>query len=88
MGEGNTTQYEQSCGSFYIVGQILDAMKNKQTYNNSTVIITADHGCGSSFNSANIDDKLSNPILLIKRPGESGEKIKISNVQAISTFNR
>jgi len=65
VGEEVATEEGQLLGSMKIVLSYIDRMKEREVYDKSTIIITADHG------RAGADGIQQNPALLIKQPGES-----------------
>ncbi len=64
VGEGNTTEEAQLLGSMKIVNAYIEELQELGLYEDSTIIITADHG------RAGADGIQQNPALLIKQPGE------------------
>ena len=77
--EGGSTMEQQTRGVFRIVEQYLDDLKELGVYDDSTIIITADHGYwGSTLHgeSAPTTDDLNHPIspvCLVKPAGARGE---------------
>ncbi len=73
--DGNTVtadtydQYEQCLGSFTILNQFIDELKDKGVYSKTTIIVMADHG----------DGMICNPILLVKYPHEESDTLKVSH---------
>ena len=65
VGEDVATEEGQLLGSMKIVFSYIDQLKELGVYDNSTIIITADHGRSGA------DGIQQNPALLIKQPGES-----------------
>ena len=65
---------ECAVGALKMVKVYLDQMKEDGVYNNSTVIITADHGYFSDYG----QDSISKPIMLIKQKDSHGELQKCS----------
>ena len=68
--EGNE-EYPIECarGVLKMVGKYLQNMKEAGVYDNSTIIITADHGYYSDYGM----DKFTNPMMMIKRKGSTGD---------------
>lgn len=64
---GSVTCYEQALGTLRTVLAYLEHMKNAGVYDNSTVIITADHG----YNDTN--GPISSPALLVKQRDSRGD---------------
>lgn len=62
------TIQERALGSLYMVGKILNALKESGTYESSMIVIMADHGYQADGNVANA----SNPIFLTKYPDQHG----------------
>ena len=67
VGEGNTTQLQQSRGALEIVAEYLRQLKELGVYDQSTVVVTADHG--EWYLAPDIDGPTS-PILLVKPASE------------------
>lgn len=65
----NSTLEETAKGCMVIVEEYLNQLKKLDVYDNSTIIITADHGGGYD----------SQVIFYIKEAGQSGESTKITN---------
>ena len=53
-----------------VVGRLVDELKRTRRYNDSTIILTADHGDPSS--GATLDDSSLRVPLIVKQPGEAG----------------
>jgi len=66
---GSVDIYEQSLGSFAILNEILVDLKKNDVYDNSTIIIMADHGEGW----------ICNPTFLVKYPDSEIEGLAVSN---------
>ncbi len=62
-------QYEQCLGSFTILNQFIDELKEKGVYQKATIIVMADHG----------DGMICNPILLVKYPSEEHDTMQVSH---------
>ena len=73
-----TTKLEQTTGSLKIVLQYLAYMKEKNTYDNATIAVLADHGRFGVLTSL--------PLTMVKQPGERHQKLFI-NRKAISFSN-
>lgn len=70
--------YTQIKGSLNIVYEYLNQLKMIGKYDDSTIIITADHGQQIDFISdKNIPQDVSTPIMLVKEANKKCEKIKI-----------
>lgn len=70
VGESNTTQERQIKGVFRYITEYIDQMKAAGIYDNSTIIITSDHG----------DYGLCEcPTVLVKMAGADNEKIVINS---------
>lgn len=67
VGEGNTTQLQQSRGALEIVAEYLRQLKELDVYDQSTIVVTADHG--EWYLAPDIDGPTS-PILLVKPASE------------------
>ncbi len=61
---------QQIAGVFKIITEYLDAMKKKGVYDNSTIIITADHGGAELY---------QNPAVYIKRKGETHSELVVDS---------
>ncbi|MEG2948958.1 MAG: sulfatase-like hydrolase/transferase, partial [Raoultibacter sp.] len=83
VGNGNSTM-EQSClGSFKIVDEYIQQMKNLGKYDDATIIVTADHG--EWYYTLDGLTGPTGPLLIVKPPtsaSESEEAVKISDVPA------
>lgn len=66
--ESEGSMFEQSQGSLKIAREIIEQMKARGVYENSTVIIMADHGTVHD----NIPDDAYNPIFFMKKKGDTG----------------
>ena len=55
-----TTMYEQAVGAFKIALEFIDQLKNKKAFDNTTFVITADHGRHNSIGTA--------PLVLVRQP--------------------
>lgn len=69
--ESETSELECAWGAFQIVLKYMDEMQAKNVYDNSSIIIMADHGYYW-------DGVLTNPVLLVKPKGASGS-MEVSN---------
>lgn len=71
---GNTTRAQQARGSMQIVLDYIQQMKDLGIYDNSTIIITADHGYRSESNFRLMNDQLvMSPVMLVK-PMQTAEE--------------
>lgn len=66
---GSVDIYEQTLGSITVLSEILSTLKESDVYDNSTIIILADHG----------DGWICNPTFLVKYPHERSTEIIISD---------
>lgn len=64
--ESETSELENAWGAFQIALEYIDGMKEKGVYDNSAIIIMADHGLYGN-------GTLTNPVLLVKPRGATGE---------------
>lgn len=71
------TRYQQCRGVLTIVESYLKEMKKLGVYDDSLIVITADHGGGGVSNVGKLQD-ISHPILLVKQEGENGEAMRTS----------
>jgi tetratricopeptide (TPR) repeat protein len=53
-----------------VVGRLVDALKEARRYNDSTIVLTADHGEASD--GTTLDDRSLRVPLIVKQPGEAG----------------
>ena len=53
-----------------VVGRLVDALKETRRYNDSTIVLTADHGEASD--GTTLDDRSLRVPLIVKQPGEAG----------------
>ena len=53
-----------------VVGRLVDQLKQTKRYNDSTIVLTADHG--DSGDGATLDDRSLRVPLIVKQPGEAG----------------
>ncbi len=74
VGEGNSDHLRQSRASLTIVSEYLRQMKELGAYDQSTIIITADHG--DWWLTDDGIDKASNPLMLVKPAGTSDQSAK------------
>lgn len=83
VGEGNTTAEQQMRGSLKMVSEYLDQMKELGVYDDSTIIVTADHG--NWYLTEEIDHATS-PLMMVKpaygedRSDEARQPMKTSEV--------
>ncbi len=73
-------------GCLTVTNRYLNYLKNNDIYNNSIIIIMADHGFAMNKDGEEIPQGRQNPILLIKGKNESHKKMIVSN-KAISYDN-
>lgn len=71
LGTDNSTKEQQAQGSMYIVAEYLRQLKELGVYDQSTIIITADHG--KWFLTPEPLTTTSTPIMLVKPAKESGQ---------------
>ncbi len=71
---------EQYMGSMQIVYNYIDELKKLGLYENSTIIITADHG--DNFESEDVLPEKVNVIMFVKPKGKSSEPLAYSNAYA------
>ncbi len=79
VDSGNTSLIEQCKGSMKLVYRYLSELKRLGLYENSLIIITADHG--ENYVTKMLEQN-TNPILFIKPMNNSTESMKISDVYA------
>lgn len=80
------TMNTQAKGSMRIVYEYLEQLKRIDMYDNTTIIITSDHG--SMVVCDNVTKKIndvSSPILFVKRAKEHGDGLKYNNAQVCHT---
>lgn len=65
--------------SLEIVYEYLDQMRNLGIYENSTIIIVADHGYSGGGSSLDLPHKTAVPLFIVKPAGTSTEKLAISD---------
>ena len=58
-----------------VVGRLVDELKQTKRYNDSTIILTADHGDPSS--GITLDDTSLRVPLIVKQPGEAGARRRV-----------
>lgn len=80
VNEDKSLWLEQYMGSMQIVYRYLEELQKIGAYDNSTIIITADHG--ENFESNNILPENTNIVLFIKPKGVSEGEIQYSDVYA------
>lgn len=71
--------------SLEIVYEYLDQMRNLEIYENSTIIITADHGSSGGGDTLDLPQKTAVPLLIVKPAGTSTEKLTISDAPVSHT---
>lgn len=76
----NSSIYSQAKGSIKIVYEYLRQLKELGKYDDSLIIITADHGQGVEFDKeTNIPENTSGPIFMMKQPNEKNDKMKVND---------
>ena len=80
VDEKDNTVVQQAKGSLRIVSEYLDQLKRLGVYDNTTIIVTADHG---KWLAANEITQPSSPIFLIK-PAQEGS-VQYSPIRYVST---
>lgn len=71
-GDADTTPMEQAEGTFLIVDTLLSQMRDAGVYDNSTIIITADHANSAHVDSTTLDGPVYSPVLLYKPANAAG----------------
>ena len=84
VGDGNSDLVRQELGSLQIVREYIEQLKELGVYDNTTIIITADHGDWVS--SMDLPTYGSQPFLFYKAAGATGSEITIST-QPVSHAN-
>lgn len=79
--DGTATCEEQTKACMKMLYEYMNQMKELGIYENSTIIITADHGFGAEKNAL---EEVVTPVFMVKLPGDSG-KLKISHAPVINT---
>ena len=74
--DGETTYEQQALGSFRVVSTYLDDLKELGVYDNTTVIVTADHG-RIDFMSDTPIERPTSPILFVKPAGAAHGSLSI-----------
>ena len=74
--DGETTYDQQALGSFKIVSTYLDDLKELGVYDNTTVIVTADHG-RIDFMSDTPIERPTSPILFVKPVGAARTALNV-----------
>lgn len=67
VGIGNSNELEQAKGSLFIVQQYIDELKRLGVYEDSTIIVTSDHGAW--YSSLSEPTEPISPLLMIKPAG-------------------
>lgn len=76
----NSSIYSQAKGSIKIVYEYLRQLKGLGKYDDSLIIITADHGQGVDFDRENnLPENTSGPIFMMKQPNEKNDKMKVND---------
>jgi len=76
--------YSQTRGAIKIVYEYIDELKKLGLYDDTTIIITADHGAANNTRSCfdvtkNQMNGTCMPILLVKMPGQNGERLEYNS---------
>ena len=79
VGRWNATALEQTRGVFRFLGRVFDDMKAQGLYDNTNIIVTADHG--------RFDEGPVSPILLIKPAGSRGEMMQNAAMAHVSDLH-
>lgn len=66
--------YDETAGTLELLHQYLEQLKEAGIYNNSTIILMADHGFEQSWTDPN-----QNPLFMIKNTGECHDELEISS---------
>ena len=92
LSDSEADMLSQAKGSMKIVLEYIEQLKELELYDNATIIITADHGQHYLYvpwrenrRVALGMDMTSNPILLVKRPGDTWEGIQQSDAPVSHT---
>jgi hypothetical protein len=80
--DGETTYNQQLLGSFKIVSTYLDDLKELGVYDNTTVIVTADHG-RIDFMSDTPIERPTSPILFVKPAGAAHTGLSIDETTPV-----
>lgn len=83
VGYDNATFEQSYLGSFKIVGEFIQQMKDAGVYEDSTIIVTSDHG--EWYYTLEGLDRATGPVLFVKEPmskEESEQPMKVSDVPA------
>jgi phosphopentomutase len=76
----NVTVYGQGKGCLKIVYEYINQLKKLGKYDDSTIIITADHGNIPYYDAENERPSIATePIMLVKEPYQSNDSIVVSN---------
>lgn len=71
------SEVRQAWGSLKITREYLDKLKEKGAYDNSLIVIMADHGTVYASQETTMDKtSVKKPILMVKRPGARQEKMR------------
>lgn len=71
-GNAETTPLEQAEGTFLIVDTLLQQMREAGVYDNSTIIITADHANSAHYDEVSLTSPIYSPVLLYKPANAAG----------------
>ena len=96
--EDSSSMLSQAKGSMTIVLEYIEQLKALDMYDNTTIIITADHGENYLYDPSRVDDlddlqleKTSNPILLVKNANQTWDGIRknsapVSHTEVIASI--
>lgn len=75
---------DQERGCLRIVYEYLEQLRDLGLYDSSTIVITADHGCGVEYlREKNMPEKPSMPILLVKKAYQKSDSMQINHAPVI-----
>ena len=77
--KSDATYTDEVEGSLNIADMYLNKLKENNVYNNSNIIIMADHGYNYSVGGSAVLEGRQNPILFVKTKNENHEKMAISD---------
>jgi len=77
VSEKESDAVDQYIGSMNIVGKYLEELKKLGVYDNSMIIVTADHGENYMLEEL---EQNTNPILLIKYPNVKQDELRVSDI--------
>ena len=84
--DSDASREQQAIGAMNIVSDYIKQLKSLGLYDDATIIITADHGRHSYYNTGNLSDpyaaldETSVPIILAKLPGSMGSPCNVSTM--------